>query len=307
MKDLIIETNQLCKMYGSFNALNQINFHVKRGSIYGLIGDNGAGKSTLLKLLAGLTYANTGEISLFGKRAEKELERMRQKFGFLIEQPGFFPNMTVEKTLHYYCIQRGIVEQAKVLEVMQLVGLEKKTKRKCDSLSQGEKQRLGLAIALLGNPEVLVLDEPINGLDPTGIIELRSLLKRLNEEQNITIVLSSHILTELAHIATDYGFLSNGVLIQEITAQKLNERCLNCVELEVTDVEKFSAILDKYFPQETFTIFQNQTLRIYNPTKESEAYSQIAAEHFIYVKRMQRIQTSLEDYYIELKKGVARV
>lgn len=307
MGEVIIETKQLCKKYGSFYALEDVHFHVKRGSIYGLIGDNGAGKSTLLKLLAGLTYSSSGDMVLLGKHTEVDLEQMRQKIGFLIEQPGYFPKMTVEQMLHYYCIQRGIVERNKIGELIQLVGLKKKAKSKCGSLSQGQKQRLGLAIALLGDPEILILDEPINGLDPTGIIELRALLKQLNEEKNVTIVLSSHILTELEYIATDYGFLSEGTLIEEISAQKLREKCAGCVEMHVTDVEKLAAILDKYFSSETFKILPNQIIRIYNPTKEPEVYSQIAAEHAIYVKNMHMLQTSLEDYYIELKKGVAGV
>lgn len=191
MNDYVIETKEVTKVYGSFLALDHVNIHVKRGSIYGLVGDNGAGKSTLLKLLAGHSYATEGEVQLFGKYGDKELADTRKKIGFIIEQPGFIPNLTVEQTLKYYCIQRGIPDRKKVDEMIKLTGIEEKRNSKCSNLSLGQKQRLGLAIAMLGEPQLLVLDEPINGLDPSGIIEMRNLLHRLNEEKNITILISS--------------------------------------------------------------------------------------------------------------------
>ena len=187
----VIETKQVTKAYGSLLALERVSIHVKKGSIYGLVGDNGAGKSTLLKLLAGHSFATEGEIRLFGQYEQKELENTRKKIGCMIEQPGFFPNMTVEQTLKYYCIQRGIPDVKKVAELLKLTGIEEKKKSQCKNLSLGQKQRLGLAIALMGEPQLLILDEPINGLDPSGIIEFRSLLHHLNEEKNMTIVLSS--------------------------------------------------------------------------------------------------------------------
>lgn len=213
MKENIIQLNQATKEYGSVVALNRVNMSVKKGSIYGLIGDNGAGKSTLLKTLAGHIFLTHGEVKLWGKCEEKDLENLRKRTGCMIEQPGLFPQMTVEQVLKYYCIQKGIPDKKKIDEILTLTNITEKRKSKCKTLSLGQKQRLGLAIAMLGEPQLLILDEPINGLDPSGIIEFRTLLHRLNEEKGITILLSSHILSELEQIATIYGFISKGVLI----------------------------------------------------------------------------------------------
>lgn len=302
MNEYVIETKQVTKAYDSLLALNHVNIHVGKGSIYGLVGDNGAGKSTLLKLLAGHSFATEGEICLFGKHEEKELQNVRKNIGCMIEQPGFFPNMTVEQTLKYYCIQKGIPDTKKIGELLMLTGIEEKRNSKCKNLSLGQKQRLGLAIAMMGEPQLLILDEPINGLDPSGIIEFRNLLQRLNQEKNITILLSSHILSELQQIASVYGFLSKGILIEEITSHALQEKCSDCIEITVSDIEKYTVLLEKEFPEENYRILPENNLRIYKPKKQGEIYSRIAAENGIYILGMQTIQSSLEDYYMELKK-----
>lgn len=302
MNDYVIETKQVTKAYGSFLALEHVNIHVKKGSIYGLVGDNGAGKSTLLKLLAGHSYATEGEIQLFGKYGEKDLESARKKIGFMIEQTGFFPNITVEQTLKYYCIQKGIPDRKRIYEMIKLMGIEEKRNSKCRNLSLGQKQRLGLAIAMMGEPQLLVLDEPINGLDPSGIVEFRNLIHHLNVEKNITILLSSHILTELQQIATAYGILSKGNLIEEISAHELQEKCSDCIEIKVSDVEKYSVLLERNFPKETFKVLPENNIRIYKPKAQAEVYSKLASENGIYITGMRTIQSSLEDYYMELKK-----
>ncbi len=302
MNDYVIETKQATKAYGSLLALDNVNIHVKRGSIYGLVGDNGAGKSTLLKLLAGHSYVTKGEIQLFGKHEEKELESSRKKIGFMVEHTGFFADLTIEQTLKYYCIQKGIPDRKKIGEMIKLTGIEEKRNSKCKNLSLGQKQRLGLAIAMLGQPQVLVLDEPINGLDPSGIIELRNLLHHLNEEKKITILLSSHILSELEQIATAYGFLSKGNLIEEISAHELHEKCSDCIEIKVSDVEKYSVILERNVPKETYKVLPKNTIRIHKPQAQPEVYSKLASDNHIYITSMRTIQSSLEDYYMELKK-----
>lgn len=302
MNDYVIETKQVTKAYGSFLALEHVNIHVKKGSIYGLVGDNGAGKSTLLKLLAGHSYATEGEIQLFGKYGEKDLESARKKIGFMIEQTGFFPNITVEQTLKYYCIQKGIPDRKRIYEMIKLMGIEEKRNSKCRNLSLGQKQRLGLAIAMMGEPQLLVLDEPINGLDPSGIVEFRNLIHHLNVEKNITILLSSHILTELQQIATAYGILSKGNLIEEISAHELQEKCSDCIEIKVSDVEKYSVLLERNFPKEAFKVLPENNIRIYKPKAQAEVYSKLASENGIYITGMRTIQSSLEDYYMELKK-----
>ncbi|WP_455713969.1 ABC transporter ATP-binding protein [Anaerosporobacter sp.] len=305
MNEYVIETKQITKSYGSILALDNVNIHVKKGSIYGLIGDNGAGKSTLLKLLAGHAFATSGEIQLFGKYDEKELERCRKQTGCMIEQPGFFPDMTVEKMLEYYRIQKGIPDKGKVDEMLILTDIVEKRKSKCKNLSLGQRQRLGLAIAMIGEPQLLLLDEPINGLDPSGIIEFRNLLHHLNKHKNITILLSSHILSELQQIATFYGFLSKGKLIEEISAQALQEKCSDCIEMTVSDVEKYSVLLEHFFPKDFYKVLPDKAIRILKPQEQPEAYSRLASEHGIYITGMGRIQSSLEDYYMDLKNGGA--
>lgn len=302
MKEYVIETNGLTKAYGSLLALDHVNIRVRRGTIYGLVGDNGAGKSTLLKLLAGQSFATEGEIRLLGKEGEKELLNARRNMGCMTERPGFFPGMTVEQTLIYYCIQKGIPGTKKAGEMLALTGLEGKKGCRCKTLSLGQQQRLGLAIALLGEPQVLILDEPINGLDPTGIHEFRSLLRRLNEERNITILLSSHILSELQQTASIYGFLSGGMLIEEIAADELYEKCSDCIEITLSDIERYAAVFEKAFPAENWKILPENKILIKNPKENPESYSRLAAKNQIYITGMQTIRSSLEDYYMELKE-----
>lgn len=302
----VIETNQVTKKYGSVLALDHVSIHVKEGSIYGLIGDNGAGKSTLLKLLAGQIYATEGNFQILGNSTESALQKMRKRMGCIIEQPGFHPYMTAQQMLEYYRIQKGIPDKAKVSQMLELTGIAEKKNCKCKNLSLGQKQRLGLAAALLGEPQLLILDEPINGLDPSGIIEFRSLVHRLNEEKNITILISSHILSELQQIATTYGFLNKGKLLEEISAGKLHEKCSNCIEITVNEIEKFTVLLEKNFPDENYKVLPDGALRIYRPQREPEAYSRLASENQLYITGMKRIQSSLEDYYMELKERGGR-
>lgn len=302
MNGYSIETRKISKEYGSFPALDNVSIHVRKGCIYGLVGDNGAGKSTLLKLLAGQCFPTAGEIEILGGVGKGGLEDARKNVGCMIEGPGFFANMTVEQTLKYYCIQKGIPNTKKIEEVLSLTGIIEKRKHKCGTLSLGQKQRLGLAIAIIGEPQILILDEPINGLDPSGIIEFRNLLHSLNEEKNITILMSSHLLSELQQIATVYGFLSKGVLIEEISEATLHERCLNCIEITVSDVEKYSALFERQFPTEKYKVLPENKIRIYAPQKTAEAYGKLAFEHNMYITGMQTIQSSLEDYYMNLKE-----
>lgn len=304
MSQYVIEANQVSKSYGSVLALDRVSLCVKEGSIYGLIGDNGAGKSTFLKLLAGHVFCTNGEIRLFDQFEEKEIRLSRRQTGFMIEQPGLFPGMTAEKVLEYYRIQKGVPGKGKTEEMLKLTGIWEKRKCKCKKLSMGQKQRLGLAIAMIGEPRLLVLDEPINGLDPSGILEFRTLLHRLNEEKGITILLSSHILSELQQTAHVFGFLSKGKLLEEISADKLAEKCMDYLDIKVTDVEEFAALLERNFPEESFRVLPDQTIQISHPCREPESYSRLAADNGLYLKGLERKQASLEDYYISLKNSV---
>lgn len=303
MNDYIIEAVQVTKKYRSVLALNQVNLRVKPGSIYGLIGDNGAGKTTFLKLLAGHVFPTGGEIRLFGQARERELRLCRRQTGVMIEQPRFFPNMTVAQTLEYYRIQKGVPGKEKVEELLRLVDLQEKRRERCKRLSLGQKQRLGLATALLGEPALLILDEPINGLDPSGIMEFRSLLHRLNQEKNITILLSSHILPELQQTATVFGFLSRGKLLEEISAEELYEKCADRLDIAVDDTEKYAALLTKYFPEENWRVLPDSTIQIRGFRQQPESYSRLAMDNGLCILKLERKSASLEDYYMNLKNG----
>ena len=305
MKEKVIEAKQITKPYGSLLALDGISLYVKRGEIYGLIGDNGAGKTTLLKTLSGLTWATKGDVSLFGQHGEKNLKECRKQIGTMIEEAGFFPYLSVEKNVEYYRILKGIPGKDRTKQLLQLVGLWDKRKSKGKELSMGMKQRLGLAIAMIGEPQILILDEPINGLDPSGIIEFRNILLRLNQEKNITILLSSHILSELEQTATVFGFMSNGKLIEEIGIQELKEKCADFIEITVSNVDTYAALLDRFFPQENYKILPQKSIRIFNPQKNIEAYSSLATENNVAIIGLERHKYSLEEYYMNLK-GVER-
>lgn len=305
LKEKVIEIREITKSYGSLLALDRVSLQVKRGEIYGLVGDNGAGKTTLLKTLAGLVWATKGEVYLFGQHGEKNLKECRKQIGTMIEEASFFPYLSVEKNLEYYRILKGIPGKDKTRQILQLVGLWDKRKSKGKELSMGMKQRLGLAIAMIGEPEILILDEPINGLDPSGIIEFRNILLRLNQDKNITILLSSHILSELEQTATIFGFMSNGKLIEEVGIKELNEKCADFIEITVSDVDTYSALLDGFHPQENYKILPQKTIRIFNPQKNIEAYSSLAANSNVAIIGLERHKYSLEEYYMNLK-GVER-
>lgn len=266
MSGYVIETRKITKKYGSLTALDQVSIHVGRGEIYGLIGDNGAGKTTLLKALAGLIWPDHGDVVILGRHEEKALGQSRSE------------------------------------DILRLTGLWDRRKSKCGDLSMGMKQRLGLATAMIGEPQILILDEPINGLDPSGIIEFRQLLHRLNEEKNITILLSSHILSELEQTATIFGFLNKGKLMEEIPIQTLREKCFDDLIITVTDPQTYAALLDRHCSHEHYTIMPDHTIRLAHPTQGAEVYSKLAADHGILITGMERHQQSLENYYMQLKE-----
>lgn len=300
---IIVKTNGISMYYGKSMALHNIGIEVHRGDIYGLIGDNGAGKTTLLKMLTGQIFPTVGEVEVFGKHQQSDLEKERRRTGAIIESPGFYPTLTAERNLEYYRIQRGIPGKEKVADTLRKVGLYEARKKKFEEFSLGMKQRLGLGLALLGNPELLILDEPINGLDPSGIMEIRNLLRQLNEERKITIIISSHILTELEQIATVYGFLSKGKLLEQVTAQELMERCSEVIEIEVDRTEVYTALLEKELNCTNYKVMPDGTVSIRTNEEDTARYSHVAAKHGIEVRRLGRKKMSLEDYYVNLKEG----
>lgn len=306
METYVARTHNLTKYYHSFCALDHVNISVKRGEIYGLVGDNGAGKSTFLKLLAGQIFATEGELQLFGKHDPKELEKIRSQIGVLIESAGFYPQLSVEKNLEYYRLQKGIPGKQAIDEALEITGLGSARNKKCKELSLGMKQRLGLATALIGVPEFLILDEPINGLDPSGIIEMRNLLLKLNQEKNITILLSSHILSELEQIATTYGFLQNGNLLEQTSAEQLRKKCADYVEIRVSDPEQYTVLLEQTLNHTDYQVMPDGKIHILNPILQTNDYSQMASDASMQVLELGRCRQSLEEYYVNLKKRGAK-
>lgn len=298
--NMIIQTHQLTKQYGQALALDHVDLSVPKGSIYGLVGNNGAGKTTFLKIILGQVYPSSGSFSLWDAQDKDAWQKNRRRCGAIIEAPGFYPDMTAAQNLEYYRMQRGIPGREKVWEKLEQVGLADAAKKKFRQMSLGMKQRLGLALALLGEPELLLLDEPINGLDPAGIIEIRSLLQKLNREKNITILISSHILSELENMATDYGFLSRGKVIQQISAKRLHELCGTYLEIRVTEPERYTALLEKELHLTGYKVLPDGTIRILGQPEEVTSYSRLAVEQGIGLLALERRELHLEDYYMHL-------
>ena len=266
----ILEAKDICKAYGKNMVLNQVNLTIKAGEIYGLVGENGAGKSSLMKVITGLTKPTSGEISLFGK---KNLEDERNKIGCLIENPALYMDMTARQNLEIQRTQRGIPGKSSIDEVLEIMDLKDAGNKRVKAFSLGMKQRLGIAIALLGRPQLLILDEPINGLDPTKIKYVREVLKNMNEEDGTTILISSHILPELHQLATVYGFIHHGKMLQQITDKELDEKCRRHVHIEVDNVEKASCILDERYPESQIKVYLRNVIKVFDKDIENLALS----------------------------------
>lgn len=300
----VIKTNNLVKKYGENIVLDNISITVNQGEIYGLVGDNGAGKTTLFRILSGQSNISDGSFELLGESSEKNIVKVRKRIGTIIENPSFYPKMTIEENLEYYRLQRGIPGKKNIDKILKEVGLLEVKKKKFNNISLGMKQRLGLALALLGEPELLILDEPINGLDPSGIIEIRNLLLKLNREKNITIIISSHILSELYNIATCYGFLSKGKLVEELSLKQLNERCRSYLEINVTNPKKFSVLLEEKLGYKNYKIMPDGLIHLFEKDPINEEISRLAVENGIGLKSINEKSANLENYYLSLIGGV---
>lgn len=299
-ESIIIKSDQLTKTYGNTTVLDHVDITIPTGSIYGLVGNNGAGKTTLFKILAGHIFPSSGNYTLLGASNKSEYDAMRKRCGCIIENPGFFPKMTAKQNLEYYRIQRGIPGENVVTDTLALVGLTDASNKRFKNMSLGMKQRLGLALALMGEPELLILDEPINGLDPSGIIEIRNLLLKLNREKHITILISSHILTELEHVATHYGILSQGKLLEETTAEKLREKCQSYLEIKLTNAQKYAALLESKLHCTNFKILPNNVVHVYGKINDISSYSRLAVESGIGLLAFNQKEISFENYYMHL-------
>ena len=243
--EYILKTNNLKKYYRNFKALDGLKMNVPKGSIYGFIGRNGAGKTTLIRLVCGIQYPTDGELSLYGiNYTDKKISQSRRRIGSVVETPALYTDMTAAENLKQQYRVLGIPDFEQIPQLLKLVGLENTENKKARQFSLGMRQRLGIALALCGDPDFLVLDEPINGLDPEGIIEIRELIMKLNREKKITVLISSHYLDELSKLATHYGFISNGKMVREMSAEELESACRKCLHVTVTDTSALARVLD---------------------------------------------------------------
>lgn len=299
MKDIILKTQNLTKQYKDFVALDNVNIAVHRGDIYGLIGRNGAGKTTLMKVVTTLAPKTSGEFVLFGT-SDEEIKDDKRRIGCLIENPAFFGNLTAYENLKYYAFQRGIVDLDQIKNALRLVDLEKVQNKKFKTFSLGMKQRLGIALAILDNPDFIILDEPINGLDPVGIKELRETFKMLNEEREITILISSHILSELYLIATRFCFIDNGKVIKEIAKDDLDLELSKCIIIKTTDSTKTAVVIEKELKTTNYKVIHNSEIRLYDYIDNPSKVSKILIKNGIDIVGISESGISLEEYFESL-------
>lgn len=304
MKDVILKTYNITKKYGNQIAVNNVNMTIKKGEIYGFIGQNGAGKTTLIRLITGLIHKTNGDIELLGASSENELNKARTMVGSLIETPSFYNNMTARENLEVSRRIRNIPGNKCVDEVLELVGLKNIEKKKVKNFSLGMKQRLGIANAIMGNPRLLILDEPINGLDPMGIVEIRELLKKINKEKDMTILISSHILSELSELATTYGIISNGKLIEEITSQELKEKCRKYIDLKVDDTSRAVTILERKLGINDYQVLANKKIKVFSNLDNVGEVNSILSNSGIIVESIGVKGENLEEYFMNVIGGV---
>ncbi|MCR4585828.1 MAG: ABC transporter ATP-binding protein [Lachnospiraceae bacterium] len=303
MSDVILETRNLTKKYGNFCALDNVSISLKKDHIYGFIGENGAGKSTFMKVVSGLLFPTAGDYSLLGAADPKEISRKRKLVGTMIEAPALYPKFTVYRNVEMQRMIVGNPDASYTDKVLELVGLSDVKEKKAKDLSMGMKQRLGIAIAMVGNPQFLILDEPINGLDPKNIIALRNMLKKINEESECTIFISSHILSELYLLATDFIFIHKGRIIETNTHEELEEKCSQYILIKDSDIPKTVIILEKNYPDTQYKVIADDTLKVYGKPEIKAGLSRYLMEAGIVITELSEKEQSLEEYFMTLIGG----
>ena len=302
MKDTILKAQGLTKCYGKQKALDKVDLTVNRGEICGLIGKNGAGKTTLMKVFTGLTLADEGTAELFGKEGPEE----RTRIGCIIDFPAFFGNLNAYDNLKYYCIIKGITDLSKIDKALERVGLSDTGRKKYRNFSLGMKQRLGIALAILDEPELMILDEPINGLDPIGIGDMRELFRKLNEETGITIMISSHILSELENLATRFVFIDQGRIVKSLSKEELDEECRVSLNLTCDNTSLASTVLENTCGIRDYKITDNVTIKIYDPIQEEDLCNAMT-QAGVKVGKIESKGVSIEEYFrmiVEDQKGM---
>ena len=299
--DYVLTTNSLCKQYRHFKALNGLSMHIPKGSIYGFVGKNGAGKTTLIRLICGLQEPASGSFTLYGiQNSDKNIVKSRRRMGAVVETPSIYMDMTAEENLKQQYLILGLPSYDGIPELLKLVGLENTGKKKAKNFSLGMKQRLGIAIALTCDPDFLVLDEPINGLDPQGIIEMRELILKLNRERQITVLISSHILDELSRLATHYGIIDAGHMVKELSAEELEAACRKCMRVTVSDTKALVRILDTM--DVDYKILNDTQADIFAKLNISQLTLALAKEGCELLEVQERDE-SLESYFVSLVGG----
>jgi len=298
LKEVILKCKGITKQYSNTRALNQVDMEILRGEIYGFIGENGAGKTTLLRVIAGLISRTEGNLSLFGKDDEQGLAEGRKRMGCIVEGPAFYPFLTAYDNLEYYRIQRGYPDKNCINRALKMVNLENTGKKKFQQFSLGMKQRLGVALAIMGNPDFLILDEPINGLDPGGIVEFRGMLKSLSKEYGMTILVSSHILSELEQVADRYGIIHQGKLVKEFTQEELEINTRRYLAIKVGNAADAAAVLEQKMGITQYEVLPGNQLKVYSHLDESAEVTFQLASNQIKVISIKEMGGTLESYFL---------
>lgn len=299
--EYVLETNALCKRYRDFTALNGLNMHIPKGSIYGFVGRNGAGKTTLIRLICGLQEPTGGSFTLYGaKNTDAKIERARRRMGAVVETPSIYMDMTAEDNIRQQYLVLGLPSTDGIAALLHLVGLTGTGKKKAKNFSLGMRQRLGIAVALAGNPDFLVLDEPVNGLDPQGIIEMRELILKLNREHGITVLISSHILDELSRLATHYGFIDGGHMVKEMSAEELEMRCRKCTRVETTSSKVLARVIDNLGAE--YRVVDDTRVDVFADVQTTELVAEALKENCVICSMKERDE-SLESFYMNLIGG----
>jgi ABC-2 type transport system ATP-binding protein len=303
----VLKTYNLTKSYHGVPVLKNVSLSLETGKIYGLIGQNGAGKSTFMRLITGLSFPTEGSMELFGHKGEKALQGERKRIGCMIEYPSMVPSMTAKENLRLHRIMKGIPDKNIEEELLELVGLKQTDKKRAKDFSLGMKQRLGIAVALLGNPELLILDEPINGLDPLGVVDIRKLIKRLCEERQMTILISSHNLPELYQTATDYIIIHKGVIKETLTQTQLDENCRHHLLISCEEPERLVGILEMELKTTNYKVMPNNSVKLYDYLDKKEQVARVLFKNKIFVTNLSNEGDTLEDYFISMVGGKGNV
>ena len=303
MSKYVIETKNLTKQYGTQKSVADLNIHVKQGRIYGLLGRNGAGKTTTMKMLLGLTQPTSGEVTIWGQPLRTNEKKLLPRIGYLIESPGFYPNLTATENLRIFATLRGVPSRNAIKSALDLVGLPYKDKKLFSQYSLGMKQRLAIALAIMHDPELLILDEPINGLDPIGIAEVRSFIRDLCTERGKTILISSHILSEIALLADDIGIIDHGALLEEESLAELEAKSSRHIRFTVSSTTQAARILEQGFHETQFTIQDDYKMRLHNLDIPAGEIVTAFVENGLTVSEAYVCEESLEDYFKRVTGG----